>query len=238
MNDNNISVLDWVKKTLKDPKSWLGRSLKGESKPSRKTEIRVEEGENHPETEGIQEAKPIGSATGNALVQVDISIIVPAGSSIELDVTPGGENGKPHRWLNVSPHIEKVWFEVNPSPGEIISRKVEKGIKTGPPLGIGNFRISISLVTVLVILSLFLYTFTRFAGLSRFPAFFFSDEAMQTIFAEKLIDNHFLAANNKNIPVYVTVEGNRWSPMASIYVQAATVLLFGKSILKPELRPY
>lgn len=233
MSDNDISILEWLKNIFKNPGLWLKRATKGDTKPSHIADNGKEESNNQPETNGISQVeKPSKSATDIDLVQVDISIIIPAVSSINLEVATGVENDKPHGRVEASPKIEKLWVDVNPSSGERILRYVDKSAKGGNLLGIGNYKVSISLVTVLVILSLFLYTFSRFAGLNRFPAFFFSDEAMQTIFAEKLIDNNFLAANNKNIPVYVTVEGDRWSPMASIYIQAGSVLLFGKSVLQ------
>lgn len=195
--------------------------------------IQNTEVDNQPKTDDeFQLATPIESISGTGLVQVDISVIIPAGSSINLEVATGFENDKPRGNVELSPKIDKLWIDVNPSSGERIFRFAEKGAKEGRFHGIGNFKISISLVTVLVILSLSLYTLSRFAGLNRFPAYFFSDEAMQTIFAEKLIENNFLDANDKGVPVYVMVEGDRWSPMASIYVQATAVLLFGKSVLQ------
>jgi hypothetical protein len=233
MSENDISILEWLKKIIKNPRHWLKRSKKGDTIPSRQPDFHEEEGNNQPETNGIpQKIKPGESGLDIDLVQVDVSIIIPSGSSIHLDIETDVENDRPHGNVDASPKVDKLWINVYPSSGERIFRYADKGAGRGSFLGGGKYKISISLVTVLVILSVFLYTFSRFAGLNRFPAFFFSDEAMQTIFAEKLIDNNFLAANNQNIPVYVTVEGDRWSPMASIYVQAGSVLLFGKSVLQ------
>ncbi len=233
MSENDTSIWEWLKNYFKNPKQWFIRVPEGGPESFRKNGSQNTNVITQPESnDDLQLAKPIESNSGIGLVQVDISVIIPAGSSINLEVSTGIENDKPRGEVDSSPKTEKLWVDVNPSSGERISRTTEKGVKEGRLPGIGNYKISISLVTVLVILSLLLYTFSRFAGLNRFPAYFFSDEAMQTIFAEKLIDNNFLAANNENVPVYVMVEGDRWSPMASIYVQAATVLLFGKSVLQ------
>lgn len=232
-SDNDISILEWLKGIIKNPRLWLKRPKKGDTKLSPFTDIRIDEGNNQLESSGsIPVEIPSDSVSEIDLVQVDISIIIPAGSSVNLEVATGVENDRPHGKVDTSPKIEKLWVDAYPSSGERFLRSEKIGTRRVNFLGIGNYKINISLVTVLVILSLFLYTFSRFAGLNRFPAFFFSDEAMQTIFAEKLIDNNFIAANNKNIPVYVTVEGDRWSPMASIYIQAGSVLLFGKSVLQ------
>jgi hypothetical protein len=205
MSENDISILEWLKKFFTNPKRWLIRIPKGGSESFRKNGFQDTEVINQPETnDELQLTKSSESISSIDLVQVDISVIIPAGSSINLEVTTGVECNGPFGKVEASPQLEKIWFEVNPSSGAKIPKRGGKGNRAGNPLSIGNYKISISLVTVLVILSLLLYTFTRFAGLSRFPAYFFSDEAMQTIFAEKLIDNNFLAANNKNIPVYVT----------------------------------
>jgi hypothetical protein len=234
MNDNDISIWDWLKRLIKNPKLWLMKSPKGDAEEqSSKSDIRAAESVKQPGNNiPLQQSIPSESASDVDQVQVDISLIIPSGSSINLAVATGVENNKLQGKVEASPKLEKLWFDVYPSSGERISKDADKGTKAGSALGVSNFKISISLVTVLVILSLFLYTFSRFAGLNRFPAYFFSDEAMQTIFAEKLIDNNFLAANDKNIPIYVAVEGDRWSPMASIYIQATSVLLFGKSVLQ------
>jgi hypothetical protein len=232
MSENDISILEWLKKIFKNPWLWLKKSKKGDSKPSQNTDL-YEEGNNQPENTGIpQIEKSAESGMDIDLIQVDVSIIIPSRSSIHLDVTTDVENDRPHGNVEASPKVDKLWIDVNPSSGERIMRYADKGTRRGTYLAGSKHKLSISLATILAILSIFLYIFTRFAGLNRFPAFFFSDEAMQTIFAEKLIDNNFIAANQKNIPVYVTVEGDRWSPMASIYVQAGSVLLFGKSVLQ------
>lgn len=78
--------------------------------------------------------------------------------------------------------------------------------------------------------ALLVYLFAVTFKLDRFPIYFFGDEAYQVLFAETLIQNHLLAANDKGIPVYIETSGYRWMPLVSTYAHALTLTLFGKSI--------
>jgi hypothetical protein len=229
MNENDLSVWDWLKNNLKNPRHWFGKSANRENDSSAPVKPQAANEVGGPIPEGSP-GGVIRPEPGTSLVQVDISLIIPTGSSVSLDVETGIENDKPVGKVAANPKIEKIWMDVNNSTGERLPR-AEK-VKASGFLGFRHKKVGVSLVTLLTVLSIFLYIFSRFAGLSRFPAYFFSDEAMQTIFAEKLIDNQFLSANDKNVPVYVPVEGDRWSPLVSVYVQAASVMLFGKSVLQ------
>ena len=234
MNQNDTSILDWLINKIKNLRLWRRKSSASEnqSSPNNKT---IDDSMDSPpgNFETRDESLHSGLAPALDFVQVDISIIIPLGESSTLNVATSSDGVNPSAKVEIIPPIESYWVEVNPTSGERIQRGSENSSRNiFSSLGTKNYKISISLVTVFVVLGLFLYVFSRFAGLNRFPVYFFSDEAMQSNYAEQLIENHFLAANKENIPVYVPVEGNRWSPMASIYVQAITVMLFGKSVLQ------
>jgi hypothetical protein len=236
MNNNEISILDWLKDKLKNPKSWFKRSLTQKISDS-KTTTSLTDGTNTPASviSAFDNSPDVKTNSSDGLVQVDLSFTMPAGSSVHLTVEaklvpssgdapasvsserfPGDLRIAAYPYSGNSPQKE--------SRSLLITLK-----KTFESI---NKKINIPLTAIFFILSLVLYLFTRFGGLQRFPAFFFSDEAMQSIYAEQLIQHNFLSANDKNIPVYVPVEGNRWSPMATMYVQAVSVLIFGKSILQ------
>lgn len=86
------------------------------------------------------------------------------------------------------------------------------------------------LPTILFVLALIIYLFTRLYRLLDYPIYFFSDEAMQSLFAERLIKNDFMDTINKiRFPLYVEVDGGRWSPLLPIYLHALTLTLFGKT---------
>jgi hypothetical protein len=91
---------------------------------------------------------------------------------------------------------------------------------------------SVSLATVLFCAALVVYLLTRLIGLTQFPISFLGDEAVQTLYAETLISNHFHdPVTGLYLPIYVEAAGNRWTPLLPMYVHAATLALFGKSVL-------
>lgn len=90
---------------------------------------------------------------------------------------------------------------------------------------------AVSLEAVFFTIAISVYAFTRLYALESFPIYFFSDEAVQTLFAQALIKSGFVGTDGTFIPMYVEVEGLRWTPMLPIYIHALTLTLFGKSIL-------
>lgn len=91
---------------------------------------------------------------------------------------------------------------------------------------------SVSLATVLFFTAMVVYLLTRLIGLTQFPISFLGDEAVQTLYAETLISNHFHdPVTGLYIPIYVEAAGNRWTPLLPMYIHAATLALFGKSVL-------
>ena len=230
MSENDISILDWLGKKIRNLKPWIISLIKPSSESSTANKTAGED-------ENTAEA---GSETGSAessavieaakpLVQVNISMIVPSGQTVDAKVNTSNDPALPPATLETIPEVSTKSINVFPSTGVLQVETPPSARKTSKE---GALVITITLASVLVTLSILLYLFTRFAGLNRFPVFFFSDEAMQTIYAEKLIDNHFLYPNDEQIPVYVPVEGDRWSPMISTYLQAISLSIFGKSVLQ------
>ncbi len=73
-------------------------------------------------------------------------------------------------------------------------------------------------VELLFLLGLILYLATRFIALDKFPIYFFSDEAIQTELAGKLIENGFKDASGQ-IPVYFE-NGGQYNLSLSVWLQA------------------
>ncbi len=61
-------------------------------------------------------------------------------------------------------------------------------------------------------LAMLVYAFTRLWEITRFPIYFFTDEAANPLFAESLIANGFKNAQGILFPIYFEVAGNRWGP--------------------------
>ncbi|GAB4495594.1 MAG: hypothetical protein OHK0052_03480 [Anaerolineales bacterium] len=80
-------------------------------------------------------------------------------------------------------------------------------------------------------LALTVYVCAHLLKLPAYPVYFFADEAMQPLFAERLMQNHFYDPEQGVwFPFYMQVAGDRWSPLMPIYLQMLPLLIFGKSI--------
>jgi hypothetical protein len=90
---------------------------------------------------------------------------------------------------------------------------------------------ALALPALLFGLALVIYLLTRFIGLTRFPIYFFADEAAQTLFAERLIASGFRDSHGTWLPVYIEAAAGRWTPLLPMYLHALALTLFGKSIL-------
>ena len=77
-------------------------------------------------------------------------------------------------------------------------------------------------------LALMLYLATRLIGLTRWPIYFFTDEAVQTNFAAELVERDFVWKNGELLPTFFENAG-QFEMNFSVYVQIIPYLLFGKS---------
>lgn len=77
---------------------------------------------------------------------------------------------------------------------------------------------------------LLVYTLTRLIGLTRFPIYFFSDEAIQATLASDLLARGFRDQVGTLLPPFFLNDKN-WNLSFSVYVHLISVALFGKSVL-------
>lgn len=82
----------------------------------------------------------------------------------------------------------------------------------------------------LFILALGLYLATRLIGLTRFPIYFFTDEAIQTQSMAELIARHYQDPNGFLFPTYFR-NGDYFNLGLSVYLQWLPLIIFGKSAL-------
>ena len=85
------------------------------------------------------------------------------------------------------------------------------------------------LETALFVLALLVYIASRLIGLTRFPVFFFTDEAIQANLASRLLENGLRDHTGTLLPPYF-LNDQRWAVSLSVYVHLVTVALFGKSV--------
>ena len=77
--------------------------------------------------------------------------------------------------------------------------------------------------------ALAVYLVTRLAGITRFPIFFFCDEALQDNLARMLLDNHFRDQTGVLLPPYF-LNDQRWAVSLSVYIHLIPVWIFGSSV--------
>jgi hypothetical protein len=81
----------------------------------------------------------------------------------------------------------------------------------------------------LFLLVLLVFLLTRLIGLVRFPIYFFTDEAVQTVLAADLVHNGYHDKVGRLLPAYFQ-NGRTYNLSASVYLQVFTYKLFGFSI--------
>ena len=74
------------------------------------------------------------------------------------------------------------------------------------------------------------YAATRLYGVTRFPIFFFCDEAIQANVADRLFHHGFRDEDGVLLPPYF-LNDQRWAMSLNIYLLVAPVVAFGKSVL-------
>jgi 4-amino-4-deoxy-L-arabinose transferase-like glycosyltransferase len=82
---------------------------------------------------------------------------------------------------------------------------------------------------LLLSFGLLIYALTRLIGLTRFPIYFFCDEAIQATLASDLLQRGFRDHLGTLLPPFFLNDKN-WNLSFSIYVHLITVTLFGKSV--------
>jgi hypothetical protein len=88
---------------------------------------------------------------------------------------------------------------------------------------------ALPLDSVLFTGTLLVFALTRFIGLSNFPIYFFTDEAIQTVQAANLIHHGFRDAAGQLLPTYFQ-NGGYFNLSLSVYAQVLPYWIFGYSI--------
>lgn len=82
----------------------------------------------------------------------------------------------------------------------------------------------------LLVVGCVVYLASRFAGLTRFPIYFFCDEAIQATLADGLLQNGFRDADGVLFPPYLRND-QQFNLSLSPYLQIPAVALFGPTVL-------
>jgi 4-amino-4-deoxy-L-arabinose transferase-like glycosyltransferase len=87
----------------------------------------------------------------------------------------------------------------------------------------------VKLESLLFVLAILIYLVTRFVGLEKYPIYFFTDEAIQTVSAEEFVDRGCKGSDGQLFPTYF-LNSYQYNLGTSVYWQVIPYLIFGKSI--------
>jgi 4-amino-4-deoxy-L-arabinose transferase-like glycosyltransferase len=87
----------------------------------------------------------------------------------------------------------------------------------------------IKLESLLFILAILVYLVTHFVGLEKYPIYFFTDEAIQTVSAEEFVERGCKGSDGQLFPTYF-LNSYQYNLGTSVYWQVIPYLIFGKSI--------
>lgn len=176
-----------------------------------------------------------GSAVG--LARVDVSVYVPAGTTVRVTVEASGSQ---------QPIVTVVPAEARQVPaavqsaahGQIIDqaalparegRAARLGARLRAAAAAWRARPG-ALALTLFLAALGVYAVTRLWALDRFPIYFFGDETINVLYAEQLLKHGLRDGLGRLLPLYWEADGLRWTPLLSVYVHLVSLSLFGKSL--------
>ncbi len=87
----------------------------------------------------------------------------------------------------------------------------------------------IKLESLLFFLAILVYLVTHFVGLEKYPIYFFTDEAIQTVSAEEFVERGCKGSDGQLFPTYF-LNSYQYNLGTSVYWQVIPYLIFGKSI--------
>ena len=90
-----------------------------------------------------------------------------------------------------------------------------------------NLTLQKSLPVLLLICCMAIYLSTRLISLSKYPIYFFTDEAVQTLLAEDLVNNHFIGNDDVFMPTFF-YNAYQYNLGTSVYLQVIPYKIFGK----------
>jgi 4-amino-4-deoxy-L-arabinose transferase-like glycosyltransferase len=149
--------------------------------------------------------------------EVEIKAKIPADTDLTIDLvskSPG--TGSKRKQVILKNFIEER------SPSEVAAAEFDGGTLT-------CFGKRISLEVLLLCCALLIYLLVRIIGLSDFPIYFFTDEAVQTVLADDLIRDGFKGYDDIFLPTFF-YNGYQYNLGTSVYLQVLPALLFDRSV--------
>lgn len=154
----------------------------------------------------------------------ELSLSVEPGTRVRITIDIGREivEGKVPLTVRLEP--------ASPAPSQALASSLPESRPT--PISVGHDAAtparSHGLATWLFVLALAVYLVTRLIGLTRFPIYFFTDEAVQTQSIAELIGNGYRDSTGTLFPAYFR-NGEYYNLGTSVYLQWLPYVLFGQS---------
>jgi hypothetical protein len=186
----------------------------------------------------VTSTSPISSPA--SLAHVNLSMDIPDGMRlrITLEAFSRSEEGKelgPARTLVVSEWDGSQDRPLSISMPVAIPEVVARAPRRPWPASqlVSNLRSRVrawplTLQTTLFSLAVLIYLLTRLIGLTSFPIYFFTDEAVQTLLAADLVKDNLKSYDGEFLPTYFK-NVDQYNLSTSVYLQVLPYLFFGKS---------
>jgi 4-amino-4-deoxy-L-arabinose transferase-like glycosyltransferase len=148
---------------------------------------------------------------------------VPRGTRLRVTVETHEPDGT---WLE-----QREMTFTNPVSRKAPARIVYPYAEMAPPTPLEQavFWLGGQWARLLFVLALVVYLATRLIGLTDFPIFFFTDEAVQTVRAADLVRDNFKGYDGEILPAYFE-NGGQYNLGVSVYAQVLPYMMFGRSV--------
>jgi 4-amino-4-deoxy-L-arabinose transferase-like glycosyltransferase len=162
-----------------------------------------------------------------------VTVFVQPGTKVQISVEVGETNtdGKVPLTVLIDPLEEEGVQSIDtpqPAPGQVYGPRSTTGKGRPAYEAVINRLETRNLATWLFIFAIAIYLVTRLVGLTHFPIYFFTDEAIQSQSMLDLIKNGYRDSIGGWFPAYFR-NGEYYNLSLSVYLQWLPALLFGKS---------
>ncbi|WP_299025244.1 glycosyltransferase family 39 protein [uncultured Thermanaerothrix sp.] len=162
------------------------------------------------------------------LRQVNLRLTLQPGEHYHLNVTTLTPEGEPLETHTLALSNPPQAAEQLPLPSWVT--EAELWPNTTPWLRLTARLRALPWMGLLMAVAVAFYAFTRLVGLDRFPVYFFSDEAVQTLLAADFLRDGLRNYDGEFLPTYFE-NGGQYNLSLSVYLQVLPYLLFGRSVI-------
>jgi hypothetical protein len=174
-----------------------------------------------------------GGGQRGKTARVQVSVDLPEGESVRVTIESVGKGKasaavQTERWVSGASGHPAARLPA-PAAGEAVETGWNR-LRSAAQNGLSSFWLSARTSgRSLFYLALAIYLLSRIIGLTRWPIYFFTDEAVQTNFAAELWKGGLTWHNGEVLPTFFENAG-QYEMNFSVYVQLIPYLIFGNSV--------